>query len=575
MKRSRTLTFIGTLLTLTGLGLNTGLARMPATVRIDRPTALRPVPSPTVELAAEANANEHQISYDSGPAVYAPDDDVPNAEWAVRFTPPQTCSLAFVKFVTFKESSPFSGPMELNVYADDGTGVPGALIAGPFPFTASGNITYQQINFPAPINVGASDFHVAVRILQVSTPHPTFDDDGGTLRTTYRQAGYAWDKVENLDMVLHAYVRLYGEDVTLPVILHIPHAIAFAGNGHVDVIAKITDQSGIFNSGVHYSVNNGPWQFSAMVFSAGMYTAWIPGQPAGSQVRYYIRAQDNSPALNAATLPAEGAAAPFSYLVQPGQELKYDDGIPEVFYIESDIYDGNAFGVVFTPTSYPCVVSHLRVLVDDTTSFVLTVQTLNSELAPHNVIAGPFVVSADPYSGWAEVTIPEGSRPLIGTGHFYVVLYWFPATPDLPGVATDISTSANRSVWYDNAFGWNLFDGGNWIMRAGVQTTTGLTEIGGQSAPRDWALSQNSPNPFNPSTSIRFALPKGAQVSLEVHNILGQRVRRLHSGYLESGDYAIEWDGRDDRGHAMGTGVYFYTLRTGEIFETRKMLLLK
>jgi len=112
-------------------------------------------------------------------------------------------------------------------------------------------------------------------------------------------------------------------------------------------------------------------------------------------------------------------------------------------------------------------------------------------------------------------------------------------------------------------------------MRAGVQSTTGIKELGTSSTPRDWTLSQNTPNPFNPSTSIRFSLPRGAQVTLDVHNILGQRVRQLHSGFLESGEYAVEWDGRDDQDRTVSTGVYFYTLHAGDVIETRKMLLLK
>jgi len=563
------------LLLLLVIALDTAEGMSPEAIEITRPQADRPMAKSTVSLTADAVANELELSYDKGPSLYSPDDDIPNAEWATRFTPPQTCSLAFIQLVTYKEATPYSGPLEILIYADDGTGVPGALIAGPFGITGSGDVTYQQITFPTPINVGAADFHVAVKIISSSSPHPTFDDDGGTLRTSYRQAGYAWSEVENLDMVVHAFVRLYGADVTAPIILHIPHSIAFAGNGSVPVTAKISDQSGIFNSTLHYSVNNGPWILVPLSFSSNTYTGNIPAQISGSIVRYYLKAMDNSAAHNIGMLPEEGSVDPFIYTVQPGQELMYDDGLPEVFYIESDIYDGNAFGVVFTPTSFPSIVSYIRVLVDDTASFVLAVQGLNNDLSPGEVISGPFVVTADPYSGWAEVYIPEGDRPMIESGHFYVVLYWFPASPEFPGVATDESSSANRSVWFDNAFGWNVFEGGNWIMRAGVQSTTGISELGTSSTPRDWALSQNSPNPFNPSTSIRFSLPRGAQVTLDVHNILGQRVRQLHSGFLESGEYAIEWDGRDDQDRTLSTGVYFYTLRAGDIIETRKMLLLK
>jgi hypothetical protein len=123
------------------------------------------------------------------------------------------------------------------------------------------------------------------------------------------------------------------------------------------------------------------------------------------------------------------------------------------------VYDGNAFGVNFTPASYPAVVSHLRVLLNDTASAVLTVQA-NPGGAPGEVLAGPFVVSAGTNTGWADVIIPEGNQPVITSGDFFVILWWFPSSPAIPGVGTDISSDARRSVWYDNAFGWYYSTGG-------------------------------------------------------------------------------------------------------------------
>jgi flagellar hook assembly protein FlgD len=60
-----------------------------------------------------------------------------------------------------------------------------------------------------------------------------------------------------------------------------------------------------------------------------------------------------------------------------------------------------------------------------------------------------------------------------------------------------------------------------------------------------------------------------------VYNILGQKVRTLVNAYQEAGEYRIGWDGRDDRGHGVATGVYFYRLTAGDFVRTRRMLLLK
>ena len=88
-------------------------------------------------------------------------------------------------------------------------------------------------------------------------------------------------------------------------------------------------------------------------------------------------------------------------------------------------------------------------------------------------------------------------------------------------------------------------------------------------------LEQNFPNPFNPSTSIPFALPSRAQVRLSVFNVLGQRVRTLLNRQIEAGYHRLAWDGRNDEGYQAGAGVYFYLLESGQFRQTRKMTLVK
>ncbi|GAB4321280.1 MAG: hypothetical protein Kow0074_12130 [Candidatus Zixiibacteriota bacterium] len=521
-------------------------------------------------LSAGSADSETELFYDSGPMVYAPDDDIVNAEWAVRFTPPQSCSLVYVEVPTYENST----LLALTVYADDGNGGPGAVLAGPYEFMAWGDLNYQPLEFPEPIDVGDEDFHVAIGIMESPTAHPVFDDDGGTLRTTYHAPGDPWSTVDNLDMVLRAWVRTYGADVTQPTLLHIPISMSFSADSEYPIAAKITDQSGINEATVHYSVNGVNYQSATLTQVGGLFQGAIPAQPAGSMVHYYLTATDNSPSYNTGTLPAQAALDPFTFVVQAGQELRHDDGLPEEFWIESDVYDGNAFAVSFYPPSFPAIVSHLRVLVDDTASFVLTVQK-NSTGVPGDVVAGPFVVSADPYSGWADLIIPPADRPTITYGGFFVVLYWFPEHPDLPGVACDISAVSNKSYWGDNSFGWNQYTGGDWIMRAAIETTTGVMELGGNSVPSGWTLEQNSPNPFNISTTFKFTLPRASHVDIDIYNVLGQTVRRLQNGHLEPGTYMAEWDGRNEAGQVANSGVYFYRLSTNHFTETRKMLLLK
>jgi hypothetical protein len=91
------------------------------------------------------------------------------------------------------------------------------------------------------------------------------------------------------------------------------------------------------------------------------------------------------------------------------------------------------------------------------------------------------------------------------------------------------------------------------------------------------SLSQNYPNPFNPTTQITYYLPEGGvrRVSLVVYDVRGARVRTLVDATSTGGKYTVEWDGRNDHGQSVGSGVYFYRLVGQNYTRNKKMLLLK
>ena len=95
------------------------------------------------------------------------------------------------------------------------------------------------------------------------------------------------------------------------------------------------------------------------------------------------------------------------------------------------------------------------------------------------------------------------------------------------------------------------------------------------SVPQAFSLAQNAPNPFNSETVIRFALPQPSQVELAIYNLLGQPVAVLVQGPSAAGSFSVRWDGRDQAGQAVTSGVYLYQLRAGEYTEVRKLLLLR
>ncbi len=92
---------------------------------------------------------------------------------------------------------------------------------------------------------------------------------------------------------------------------------------------------------------------------------------------------------------------------------------------------------------------------------------------------------------------------------------------------------------------------------------------------KPFRLDQNHPNPFNPSTSISFQIPLKETVCLEVYNVSGRLVKTLKNGEMQPGFHTLTWNGSNDQGLAVSSGVYFYTLKTDSFISTKRMVMLK
>ncbi len=95
------------------------------------------------------------------------------------------------------------------------------------------------------------------------------------------------------------------------------------------------------------------------------------------------------------------------------------------------------------------------------------------------------------------------------------------------------------------------------------------------SIPKKFKLSQNYPNPFNPTTTISFNLPANSPVTITVYSASGQKVKILFKGSLTPGNYKVVWDGTDDFGNPVASGVYLYQLKAGDFVGTKKMILMR
>ncbi len=154
--------------------------------------------------------------------------------------------------------------------------------------------------------------------------------------------------------------------------------------------------------------------------------------------------------------------------------------------------------------------------------------------------------------------------------------------------ADEIAPLTSDDEYDERKIGLYRYVNGNWEYAGGegqgsqvkakfncFGTYAVLYNPGHQVLPKALELSQNYPNPFNPTTTIKFALPVESSVNLAVYNVLGQRVRVLMNQPVPAGYHSVTWNGTNESGDQVASGLYVYRLETSEGIKTKKMLLLK
>ena len=102
-----------------------------------------------------------------------------------------------------------------------------------------------------------------------------------------------------------------------------------------------------------------------------------------------------------------------------------------------------------------------------------------------------------------------------------------------------------------------------------------LTLVDVHGLPETFVLHKNYPNPFNPSTTIRFDLPEASDVSLVIYDMMGREVTSLINSQIDAGYHFIQWDGSNNIGTFVSAGVYLYTIQAGKFIAINKMIYLK
>jgi hypothetical protein len=174
------------------------------------------------------------------------------------------------------------------------------------------------------------------------------------------------------------------------------------------------------------------------------------------------------------------------------------------------------------------------------------------------------------------ISMVTGDRPDLAIGTGPVAELHFKLEPGVNSV--EINPIEMQNPNHSLTYYWNDFSNGPPEVRSvhpeveSGQVFYANPEI---AIPTRFALHQNSPNPFNPSTKVAYDVPTAGNVEITVFNVLGQRVTNLVNGYQDAGSYEVIWDGKDDTGDPVASGVYFYRIKTEQFNDTKKMLLLK
>jgi len=156
-------------------------------------------------------------------------------------------------------------------------------------------------------------------------------------------------------------------------------------------------------------------------------------------------------------------------------------------------------------------------------------------------------------AGWIHQVNQAGSRVFVATAG---------STPSRDGLPVRIVIDNNGDVTLSN-------------LVVNESSVPGSLALKGTALPMQYELSNNYPNPFNPETHISFSLPTAGEVRLSVYNVLGQQVKTLAAGTFEAGRHEVVWDGTDEAGDHVTSGIYLYRLEAGNFLETKKMMLLK
>ncbi|MFA5011535.1 MAG: M20/M25/M40 family metallo-hydrolase [Ignavibacteria bacterium] len=341
-----------------------------------------------------------------------------------------------------------------------------------------------------------------------------------------------------------------------------------------DTSARIVEAALIFGAPVgtglkaprvYYKVGNGNFNYVTPYEIAGeIYRFRIPGQPAGTQITYYIAAQDTS-GLYSTSLPegATGVNPPGSN--PPQQLLRY-------FVCSHSSYSSsNQKPILDLQSTRDTIYVPLTGNVEDLTVDLNLIHPNDGELQI-SLIKGNNVKYLSQYNGnngqnftntmftdTAAVSITQGTPPFTGA--------YRPQQP-----LGSFANEQTEGYWVLRIFDKSTGNTGtllNWGLKIKYSNPVSVNQNENNTVEK-YELMQNYPNPFNPATTIKYSIPERTFVKITVYDMLGKEITKLVNEEKNQGVYSVNWDAS-----ALPTGIYFYKIQTEKFSSTKKMMLIK
>jgi hypothetical protein len=358
-------------------------------------------------------------------------------------------------------------------------------------------------------------------------------------------------------------------DLQPPVFVHTPLPDTADTISNYTVSAVITDVgSGVNPDSVilHYEIESGPVvDVNMTLVSTDTYEADIPAQSWHTDIYYRVMAADS--AGNWGQTPL------YNFEVTNARTIIYDDNQPNFGPLVVNAGDGSFTRFVFTDVGIDSGLVHqLKVLLDNAGEIDVRLYQAVGIAAP-----GPFIDSVagfiSPGYQWSTIDLTDLN---ITTANPFGIFVGYIMIDDSVGVARDAILDNPALMWNYVGAVWQPEASGDFLMRLKVIPLDAPGVDENTNKPFSvFNLAQIAPNPVKTTGVIEYQLPTSQRVSLKVYDVAGKLVRNLVDETAEAGTHQAVWDGRDERGNRVASGVYLYRLQGENERATKKLIFVR